>query len=159
MAKRTKGEYDELVEQVKLLIIKAHTDYAIVKTLTKNHGIGVRMAQKYLKKAHEQITAGTKINVEKERGESIKRLKYLIQKAIDAGQLKTAMQGQAQLDKLTGASHQEVVKHTIEMSPLVGKDGKQQPNGFLAMIVNAREGAAALEEEMIEQYRKDRNAE
>lgn len=155
----TKGSVEELIEQTKLLIIKAHTDYAIVKTLAAKYNIGIRQAQKYVNRAHAEITDDTKVVVEKERSQSIRRIKYLIQKAIDAGQIKTALQAQVQLDKLTGASHQEVVKHTIEMSPIIGADGKKQPNGFLAMIVNARENAATLEEEMIEQYRKERNAE
>jgi hypothetical protein len=158
MAKRTKGEMVELIEQVKLLIIKGNVDYAIVKTLMKLHNVGDRQARKYVDKAHSELTESTKMEVEKHRNQSIKRYNYLFNKAIEAGQVKTALSVLVQLDKITGASHPEVVKHQIEMTPT--GDGKPAAaNGFLAMIVNAREGAAALEEEMIERYRKERNAE
>lgn len=120
MPNMTKGQVAELIEQVKVLIIKAHTDYAIVKTIMAKHDIGDRQARTYVSRAHSEILSETKVEVEHERKKAIRRYNYLIERCISKEQYKSAAIIQEKLDKLTGAAV-ETVKH--EHSGQVGVSG------------------------------------
>lgn len=153
MAKLTSGEAGEVVERIKLLIIKAHTDRDIAKTFAKELGVQPRQINVYIKRAHEQLAEENQFNLHEEKAKAVKRYELIINKCIAAGQYKTAALTQVQLDKLLGTQEPERFEHTHS-----GKKGGEPIaiNGFQATIIDARARAEKMREQL-EKERLERN--
>lgn len=154
MSKLTNAEVSELIEGIKLLIIKANTDYAIVQSVAKDKGIQPRQAREYLKRAHRELAEAAIPNRQEAITKAIRRYEFIIKECLKAKQYKTAALTQQRLDMLLGTP--EAIKIAVEHT---GKNGAPLPqqNGFHAILVDAKAIAAQMAEEL-ERDRQERIA-
>ena len=111
MKRATKGEIENRVGQIAIMLINGESKANVVRFSTENFGVRERMTEKYLVKAKELIEKSIKKEVEYDYSLAVSRYSELYKRSFEKKDFRTCLAINKELSTLQGL-HKVQVEHS-----------------------------------------------